>query len=94
MKENMAESGPQGVAAFCRRRLEEQEASPVGASRCMELGKEKMASSWPSHASSVCGLSACSVHYSWPNESPGYEQSTEVIGWLTKSCFRVLIFKL
>lgn len=94
MKKNMAEKGPQGVAIFSRRWLEEQEPRLVGPSRCMELGKEKMASSLPSHPFSTCGLSACSVNYSWLNESTGYKQSAEVVGWLTQSCFSVLISTL
>jgi hypothetical protein len=47
MKKYMAENGPQGVTIFYRRWLEEQEPELVGPSRCMELGKEKMATSLP-----------------------------------------------
>lgn len=39
-------------------------------------------------------LSACSVKYSWLNESTGCARPAEVDGWLTYSCFGILFFKL
>ena len=83
MKKYMAENGPQGVTIFYRRWLEEQEPELVGPSRCMELGKEKWLLHYPSHPFSIYDLSACSVNYSWLNESTDYKQSAEVTGWLT-----------
>lgn len=39
-------------------------------------------------------LGACSVKYSWLNESTGCARPAEVEGWLTYSFFGILIFKL